>query len=112
MFITPQGDVIPKSYQIAFNCTNNIAKYEALIIGLKLVVQQNVQHLKVYGDSQLVIQQVNDEYEMKYDKLIPYKQMENFLKSKFFTISFYQLPTIHNKKDDAMATIISMIDMP
>lgn len=34
LFITSQGDSIPKSYQLAFSCTNNMAKYEALIIGL------------------------------------------------------------------------------
>ena len=51
MFITSQGGVIPKSYRIAFNYTNNIAKYEALIIGLKLAVQWNIQHIKVYGVS-------------------------------------------------------------
>ena len=38
MFITPQGDVIPKSYRIAFPCTNNIVEYEALVTRLKLAV--------------------------------------------------------------------------
>lgn len=43
---------------------------------------------------------------------MPYKKMTNFLKYKIVTISFHQLPRIHNKKFDAMATITSMIDMP
>ena len=73
MFITPQGDIIPKSYRIAFHCTNNIAEYEALITGLKIAIQWNIQHLQVFGDSQLVIHQVNDDYETKDDKLMPYK---------------------------------------
>ena len=73
MFITPQGDIISKSYRITFHCTNNIAKYEALIIGLKIAIQWNIQHLQVFGDSQLVIHQVNDDYETKDDKLMPYK---------------------------------------
>ncbi|GLJ16330.1 hypothetical protein SUGI_0276010 [Cryptomeria japonica] len=34
LFITPQGDSIPKSYRLSFPCTNNIAEYEALTIGL------------------------------------------------------------------------------
>ena len=112
MFVTPQGDVIPKSYRIAFQCTNNIAEYEALITGLKLAVQWHIQHLQVYGDSQLVIRQVNDDYETKDEKLMPYKQMVEFLKSKFVTVSFSQLPRVHNRQADAMATIASMIDMP
>ena len=51
MFITPQGDIIPKSYRITFQCTNNIAEYEALITGLKISIQWNIQHLQVLGDS-------------------------------------------------------------
>lgn len=86
MFITPQGEIIPKSYQIAFNCTNNIEEYEEMIIGLKIDFQWNIQHLQVFGDSQLLIHQVNDDYETTDDKLIPYKKMVDFLKSKFVTL--------------------------
>jgi len=38
-FITPLGDCIPISYKLAFPYTNNIAKYEALTIGLKIMAQ-------------------------------------------------------------------------
>ena len=51
MFITPQGDIIPNSYRIAFHCTKNIVKYEALITRLKIAIQWNIQHLLVFGDS-------------------------------------------------------------
>ena len=83
-----------------------------MIMGLKIAIQWNIQHLQVFGDSQLVIYQVNDDYETKDDKLMHYKKMVDFLKSKFITIYFHQIPRIHNKKADTMATITSMIDMP
>lgn len=51
MFITPKGYIIPKSHWIAFNYTNNIEKYEAMITRLKLAIQWNIQHLQVFGDS-------------------------------------------------------------
>lgn len=38
LFITPQGDSIPNSFIINCPCTNNIAEYKALIIGLRTVV--------------------------------------------------------------------------
>eukprot|EP01018_Ginkgo_biloba_P009830 Gb_19959 [translate_table: standard] len=47
VFATPQGDLIPKVFRIGFPCTNNIAEYEALISGLKLAIQWNIQHLLV-----------------------------------------------------------------
>lgn len=34
LFITPQGDSIPKSFTVNFPCTNNIVEYEALMVGL------------------------------------------------------------------------------
>lgn len=55
IFITPQGDSIPKSYRLTFPCTNNIAEYEALVTGLRMIVQWNLKELQVYGDSQLLI---------------------------------------------------------
>jgi len=36
--------------------------------------------LKVYGDSQLIINQVNGEYQTKDDKLTPYKKVVESLK--------------------------------
>lgn len=62
LFITPQGDSIPKSFRIAFSCTNNMAKYEALLTGLRMAINLKIKYLQVYGDSQLVIKQVNDDY--------------------------------------------------
>ncbi|GLJ50600.1 hypothetical protein SUGI_1077990 [Cryptomeria japonica] len=38
LFITPQGDSIPKSYRLSIPCTNNIAEYKALTIGLRIAV--------------------------------------------------------------------------
>eukprot|EP01018_Ginkgo_biloba_P039290 Gb_22195 [translate_table: standard] len=86
VFATPKGDLIPKAFQIGFPCTNNIVEYEAVISGLKLAIQWNIQHLLVLGDSQLIIKQVNDEYQTKDEKLIPYKRMVDSLKQYFVQI--------------------------
>ncbi|KAH9316947.1 hypothetical protein KI387_018716, partial [Taxus chinensis] len=62
VLITPIGDIIPRAFRLGFPCTNNIAEYEALIAGLKLAITWNIKQLRVVGDSQLIIKQVNDEY--------------------------------------------------
>ena len=111
-FITPQGDFIPRSYKLAFPCTNNIAEYEALTIGLRIAVQWNIIALKVYGDSLLIINQVNDEYQTKDDKLTPYKKLVETLKESFIDITFEQIPRTNNRATDAMATIGSLLDIP
>ena len=73
LFITPQNYSLPKAYKIIFPCTNNIIEYEALINGMKIVVEWRVDELNIFGDSQLVINQANDVYQTKDEKLIPYK---------------------------------------
>lgn len=54
-FVTPQGDSIPKSFRIIFRFTKNIIEYEALMVGLQTMVQWKIKDLKVYGDSQIII---------------------------------------------------------
>ena len=45
--------MIRYAVQIKFNATNNATEYEALLIGLRLVIEVKAKHLKVYSDSQL-----------------------------------------------------------
>lgn len=70
-FITSQGNYIPKSFKLAFLCTNNIAEYEALLIGLRIAKQWHITHLRIFDDSLWAIKQVNDEFLTKDDKLLP-----------------------------------------
>eukprot|EP01018_Ginkgo_biloba_P033594 Gb_20371 [translate_table: standard] len=111
LFIMMQGDLIPKAFRIAFPCTNNMVEYEALILGLKITIQWNIQHLLVLGDSQLILKQVNDKYQTKDEKLIPYKRMVDSLKQYFVQIQFERVPRVHNKSADAMTTIGSLPEM-
>ena len=94
LFVTPQGDYIPKSFKLGFLCTNNIAEYEALILGLRTAIQWNITELQVFGDSQLIIKQVLDEYQTKDDKLLPYKELVNRLKEHFLKLQFTQIPRL------------------
>ncbi|KAK4411913.1 Retrovirus-related Pol polyprotein from transposon.6 [Sesamum angolense] len=54
VFVTSEGEVLPYSFTLTQNCSNNVAKYQALILGLEMVVDIKKLHLKVYGDSQIV----------------------------------------------------------
>jgi len=55
MLISPQNDVISMSYKSSFEYTNNMAKYEALILGLKAALDIGVTQLHIFGDSQLIV---------------------------------------------------------
>ena len=58
-------NVILCSYKLAFDCSNNEVEYEALIIGLKILKKLGARIISVYGDSELVIKQVKEEYQAK-----------------------------------------------
>ena len=55
-----------------FKCTNNIAEYEALILGLTLLRKLEARRITVRGDSELIIKQVNGEYTAKHPRLRAY----------------------------------------
>ncbi|GKV17245.1 hypothetical protein SLEP1_g27777 [Rubroshorea leprosula] len=47
-----------------FDATNNMAEYEALLLGLQLAIELKVAAIQIYNDSQLVVNQVNSVYEV------------------------------------------------
>lgn len=67
---------------ILFPYTNKIVEYEAVINGMIIAIELKVDEFHIYGDSQVVINKVNDVYQTKDDKLLPYKRMRDDLKSK------------------------------
>lgn len=77
-----------------------------------MAIKWKIKTLLVFDNSQLVINQVNDEYDTKDEKLIPYKHMVDSFLSYFHMISFEQVPRAQNKAVDAMAMIGSLLDIP
>ena len=61
LFISTKGEQLKYVFQILFKVSNNKAEYEALLHGLRLAVSLSIKRLLVYGDSLLVVQQVNKE---------------------------------------------------
>ena len=64
-------EIWTQSKFIGKNETNNVAEYNGLIIGLEEAVHQNIKNLQVYGDSELVIKQMNNLYKVNAEKLLP-----------------------------------------
>ena len=52
--------------------TNNRAEYEALIIGLEILIELGASEVEVFGDSELVINQLNREYKCKHISITRY----------------------------------------
>jgi ribonuclease HI len=48
------------SFHLEFECTNNTTEYESLVQGLKKAIDLKVKYLKVFGDFEIIIQQVRN----------------------------------------------------
>jgi ribonuclease HI len=51
LFISPLGVHMRYVIWVHFAASNNIAEYEALIMGLRIAIKLRVRHLDVCGDS-------------------------------------------------------------
>ena len=61
VLISPKGNHCPFRAKLSFECTNNVAKYKACVLGLQTAIAKKIKSLNVYDDSALVICQLNDE---------------------------------------------------
>ena len=87
----PKGDSKLCSYKLVFECTNNMAKYEALILGLKVLKELGAQIIFVHGDSELIINKIKGIYQEKHPRLRAYRNLVLDLLEKF---PEYNLSTI------------------
>jgi len=55
----PKGIRTIMACRFEFECTNNIAQYEALLQGLKKAFDLKVKHIKVFDDSKIIFHQLN-----------------------------------------------------
>lgn len=108
------GFVIWKNNEIIFSDnqyvsvsnTNNYAEYQALDIGLTKCVELKINYLEVRGDSELVIKQVNGQYAIKSENLIPTYRRVMSTSKLINRISFYHIPREENKEADRLANLI------
>lgn len=97
--------VIEQSLWFGFWATNNEAKYEALIVELKLARSLKASKIKDFNDSQLVVNQINRDYTIKDIKMSTYLAKVKKLQSKFEEFSIEQLPRSENLDANALANL-------
>ena len=60
-----KGGIISSYSQPLGHGTNNQAEYLSLLYLCKLLIEASVKNVKIYGDSQLVVKQINGEWKVK-----------------------------------------------
>ena len=65
VLISPSKENIHLSCKLDFKTTNNIAKYESFLLGFKANKEMGIMCMKIFGDAELIIQQVNNTFQTK-----------------------------------------------
>ncbi|KAL0311658.1 UNVERIFIED_CONTAM: hypothetical protein Scaly_2920700 [Sesamum calycinum] len=111
VFVISKGEVLPYSFTLTQNCSNNVAEYQALILGSEIVVDAKQLPLKLYGDSQLVVNQLLGLYEVKKPELLPYHNFVKTLMGWLGDVELEHLSRKGNKQADALAKLASTLSM-
>ena len=104
---TPEGDAVECAMRFDFKVTNNQAEYEALLAGLRVCIALGADELEIYSDSQVVVNQVLDEYQAREEHMIAYLDIAKRLLRKFKMYKIFQIPREKNKKADALSKLAS-----
>ena len=98
------NNVLIKNYKLLnFALNSNYAEYKALIEGLKNAIKLNIKDLYVEGDAKIVIEQINNNCNVKSESVKPlYKEVLNLLKH-FDTINLNHIYRKQNIYADSLA---------
>ena len=108
---TPDGSITQVALRFDFRATNNIAEYEALTTGLKIILNMGAEYVTVYCDSQLVVNQVNQKYKTKDPEMTRYLSQVKTLMAKFIRCVLVRISREDNSQADALAKLASTTDM-
>jgi ribonuclease HI len=100
LLISPKGEQLKYVLQICWKVSKNEAKYEALLHGLRLAISLGIKQLLVYGDSVVVINQVNKSWDSNKENMDTYCLEVRKLENKFYGLEFDHVVCDNNVATD------------
>ena len=90
-------------YKLEFITTNNTTEYESLLLGLRAAKDIGIQQISIYGDFELVVQQVRNNYQVKQDLLKVYRnEVWDMIDNLFVAFNISYIPRDHNQIADSL----------
>jgi ribonuclease HI len=96
VIMDPAGNKTLIACRLEFECTNNIAEYEALLQGLRKALDMNVQNLTIFGDSGIVVRQVKNSIHCLSPHLKRYQSEVWNLMNKFSNFNINSILRLNN----------------
>ncbi len=105
LLVDENDNIIKEISDYIGQTTNNIAEYTAMLTALKEALEMNFEEIEVISDSELMVKQINGEYQVKNEGIKPlYKEDCELLKGfKNFTVRHDRRE--QNKEVDKLANL-------
>jgi ribonuclease HI len=105
LLISPTDEQLKYVLQIFWKVSNNEAEYEALLHGLRLAASLGIKRLLVYGNSALVINQVNKSWDRNKENMDAYCLEVRKLENKFYSLEFHHVVRNNNVATDVLSKL-------
>jgi len=100
------------AYRLNFRCTDNMAEYEALLLGFKLIRALGATKVSILGDSDLVIQQMKGIFVTNDNRLRAYRKATTEILNTFSESQLAKISRSHNLHAHSLATFLSTCKLP
>lgn len=103
VLLSPAGDELAARSDYLGICTNNVAEYRALLLGLDAALECGCEELTIALDSELIVRQIQGRYKVKNETLLPlFHQVQQRL-SRLRAWSVMHVPRAQNSRADQLA---------
>jgi ribonuclease HI len=84
-----------------------------LVLGLEAARKLKIEQLKVYGDTEIIVKQVKQQYQAQHPRLISYRNyawdlMENF----FSSFNIHSIPRMENQQSVSLSKVVATFIPP
>jgi ribonuclease HI len=98
-----QGAVVSEDCRYLGEATNNVAEYEALLLGLERARELGARQLEIRTDSQLVVRQLTGQYRVRNPVLQRLHARVRQLADEFESVAYRHVPREQNGEADRLA---------
>ena len=89
--------------------TNNTAEYEALVQGLRKVVDLKVRNLKLFGDSEMIVRQIRNTIHFLSPHLKGYQTKVWDMITNFNAFNINSIPILQNVVADFLVVFVARL---
>ena len=110
--ISPSKENIHLSYKLEFKTNNNIAEYEALMLEVKSTKEMGIMCMRIFGDVDLILQQVDNTFQAKNVRLKAYRDEVWKIRDSFTFFELSYIPRALNHLEDSLVISTSLFVPP